>query len=142
MSERIFENLKRKGAVSEGFEGYYGKFFGTLLQSSVIGHIYHLQTRKYSKHIALGSFYDSIVGLTDSLIESYQGANSVIVDGYENTLQKGVDPLEYFKSLKNYILAQKIVLFPSSPQNTNLLNIVDEIVTLIDSTLYKLTFLE
>jgi len=106
-----------------------------LVHSQTQTHIFHLQTDSYAEHKALQTYYESIDGLMDSLIESYQGENDIVrnykslpMDNYGSKEQV----IEYFEELLNLVrnLSQD---FPSY-----LKNIVDEIEVLINSTLYKL----
>lgn len=118
----------------------FAAFFGTLLYANLFTKMNHLETYSVSQHTVLGSFYGGLEDLTDSLIEAYQGANRNRVKGYTCSVAYNENPVFFIESLKNYILKEKVQLFPQMPQNTNMLNIIDEIVTLIDSTLYKLSF--
>jgi hypothetical protein len=56
-------------------------FVSTLFASRTQAHIFHLQTTSFAKHKALNEYYDEIVGLTDGIIESYQGRYGII-EGY------------------------------------------------------------
>lgn len=113
-----------------------GTFVSCLMFSRNQAHIFHLQSDNYAKHIALGEYYDGIVGLMDSLVETYQGTNPVIMDYVNNDKYTGYTKegvTKYFEGLlKETIEARN--LFTDS----DLLNILDEIVSLIKSTLYKL----
>ena len=106
-----------------------------LVHSQTQAHIFHLQTGSYAEHKALQKYYESIDGLMDSLIESYQGENDIIrnyksysMDNYDSKEQV----IEYFEELINLVRSLSED-FPSY-----LKNIVDEIEVLINSTLYKL----
>lgn len=115
-----------------------GEFLLTLLHSATNTHILHLQTRSYSQHQALGSFYDEVVELTDNLIEAYQGKHQTIVQ-YPNVYYPPVDDaLLELKALSAFVVANRSVVGSDS----ELQNITDEIQALIDSTIYKLTFLK
>ena len=116
-------------------------FFGTLLQSSVIVHIYHLQSKCYAEHMALGSFYDAVPDLADSVIEAYQGCEGVLINNYNNVVEYKETPIEYLKELKKFIINKSTELFTGN-EYRNIINEIDAITTLIDSTLYKLTFLK
>lgn len=111
------------------------KLFSTLLQSSVQVHIYHLQSKSYSEHMALNTFYDEIVGLTDSLIEQYQGKYG-IVTVYPSIQLIVQSPINYIKNLRFFIEVERYTSLKK--EDTHLQNITDEIISLIDSTLYKL----
>ena len=41
-------------------------------------HLAHLATNSYAAHMALGAFYDDVIGAVDSLVEAYQGRFSLI----------------------------------------------------------------
>lgn len=115
-----------------------GDFFITLLHSATNTHILHLQSRSLSEHLALGEFYNSVVELTDSVIEAWQGKN-VKLATYPNTymppLGTGLDELN---ALSAFFQANRSVVGSDS----ELQNLLDGIQDLIDSTIYKLTFLK
>lgn len=113
-----------------------GTFVSCLMFSRNQAHIFHLQSDSYAKHMALGSYYESISDLIDSLIETYQGTNPVIMDykndeKYTGYTKEGVT--KYFEGLLKETVEAKSLF-----TDTDLLNIVDEITSLIKSTLYKL----
>jgi hypothetical protein len=106
-----------------------------VLFSKVQVHIYHLQTKSYAKHIALGDYYSSVNDLFDTLVETYQGKYGIITN-YQDIKLSNLDPTEYLLSLRSIVESNRYVEFKST--DTHLQNIIDEIVALIDSTLYKL----
>ena len=53
-------------------------FIGMLFLARDVAHSVHLNTRSYSKHMALNTFYESIVDLADGFAETYQGRNGLI----------------------------------------------------------------
>ena len=115
-----------------------GEFFLTLLHSGTNTHILHLQSRSYSEHKALQRFYEGIVDATDSIIEAWQGKNKQLVeypDMYMPPLATGLDELN---ALSSFVQANRSVVGSDS----ELQNLVDEVQSLIDSTIYKLTFLK
>lgn len=96
----------------------------------------HFKTRSYSEHKALRSYYNNIVDLVDSLVESYQGLYGIVED-YPNVYHSPKDAVKYFESLQRFVKDARQDL----PQDSELQNIVDEIADLINSTTYKLKFL-
>ncbi len=108
-----------------------------LMSSRTQAHVFHLRTNKYSKHVALQNYYNRIVPLTNSYIETYQGKSGRLVNGIRNKPlnNNARNSLGYFLNLRQKI--DKLNL----PRNSELQNILDEIKTLIDSTIYKLQFL-
>jgi DNA-binding ferritin-like protein len=117
------------------------EFVGTLLHSSTITHFMHLQAQgegSFAKHSALGTYYEEIVGLTDSLAEAIQGCYEEIIAPYPNMFANVTgEPLDYLKTLKEYVAQNR----QNMPSESNIQNEIDSIATLIDSTIYKLRFL-
>lgn len=108
-----------------------------LMSSRTQAHVFHLRTNKYAKHVALQNYYNRIVPLTNSYIETYQGKSGRLVNGIRNKPLKNDarNSLGYFVNLRQKIDGLNL------PRNTELQNILDEIRSLIDSTIYKLQFL-
>jgi hypothetical protein len=114
-----------------------GSFFLTLLHAATNTHILHLQSRSYSEHQALGSFYEELVELTDGLIESCQGKHGIVQYPVEYTKPADTGLLE-LTNLSAYITVNRLVI----GNDSELQNEVDTIMNLINSTIYKLTFLK
>jgi len=108
-----------------------GKFIGLLFQSRDAMHLTHLNTTSYAEHKALNAYYDSILDLTDKFTEAYFGQNKrcdIIIPE-----SKVLEPSTHLKELRN-ILSKERENYPSELQN-----IIDEMLGLIDGTLYLLT---
>ena len=118
-----------------------GEFIGTLLHSATLAHIKHLQAigeGSYATHKALGQYYEDIVSLADTLAEAIQGLTGTIIDGYPDVFGNTPSaPLEYLKSLQAYVQKYR----EDMPQASEIQNEIDNIANLINSTIYKLTFL-
>lgn len=118
-----------------------GEFVGTLLHSATIAHIKHLQAvgeGSYAKHIALGDYYEEIVEATDTLAEAIQGCLGEIIESYPPMFgNPATDALEYLKSIREYVIENREAISDYS----NIQNEIDNIMSLLDSTIYKLTFL-
>lgn len=119
------------------------KLFSKLFESREMAHIYHLQVKgdegSYAAHMALNGYYEDVLDLIDSLIETYQGQYEV-VEGYDIIDTKDTnskDKVEYFKGLADFIKTERKCI---SQEDTHLHNIIDEIVALVYKTLYKLRF--
>jgi len=106
-----------------------------LLFSQTQVHIFHLQTDSYAEHKALQGYYEGIDGLADSLIESYQGENDII-QNYTSFPMKKYEGKEMVINYFNELL--KMIEENREGLPSHLQNIVDTIVELITSTLYKL----
>lgn len=113
------------------------EFFGTLQQATVEAWKEHLKTDKYSKHIALNEFYEDIVELVDTLIEDYMGIYGKVSD-YKNIMTtEKIGAVEYLESLREMCKEAADDLFDED-DDSELLSDIDNILSLIDSTLYKL----
>lgn len=114
------------------------EFVSGLLHSVTITHIYHLKSPSYSQHMALGSFYEGMGDLVDGLIEAYQGKYGLIEDYVMDAGEHSDYPLEYMIGLSDFVAQGR----KDFPQDSELQNMIDEIASLIDSTIYKLRFLK
>lgn len=112
-------------------------FLATLLHSATNTHFFHWSTDSFSKHMALNTYYDGIVDLTDQLAESYMGKYGKITT-FPSVYHQPKDPIRYMESLQSFVRDARQDL----PQDTELQNIIDEIADLINTTAYKLKFLK
>jgi hypothetical protein len=114
------------------------QFISTLFASRTQAHIFHLQTTSFAQHKALNEYYDGIIDLVDAFIESYQGRHGII-RGYSSpsSFREDDSTVKYFEGLNKYVELTREKL----PQDSYLQNQVDEIVALIESTVYKLKYL-
>jgi DNA-binding ferritin-like protein len=111
---------------------------GTLLQSRTQSQIYHWQAQGVGSdaaHRALGTYYDDIVGLVDTLVESFQGRYG-IVRGYKmsSSLREDGNHVMYFEGLCKFVETSRQQI----TQDSYIQNQIDEIVQLIEHTKYKL----
>lgn len=112
-----------------------------LLQSRTQTHSFHLGVKgigSHSAHIALGEYYDSIGGLIDGLVETYQGKEGIIQLSGIGTLDKNND----IKNIINYFqkLCDLVAKLRTNPklQDSWIQNDIDTVVTLLYRTKYKL----
>jgi hypothetical protein len=102
-------------------------------------HFWHLDTKSFAEHKALNEFYDGILDLTDKLLEIYIGKGKRIDFGNVRMTFHGYNRdkmMEYLKKLARYITRAKKSLRES---DGDLANIFDEILGLVNKTLYLLT---
>ena len=112
-----------------------------LLQSRTQTHSFHLGVKgigSHSAHLALGEYYDTIGGLIDGLVETYQGKDGLIQLSGIGTLDKNNDIkniIKYFETLCGMVarLRQNPKLKDSWIQND-----IDTVVSLMYRTKYKL----
>jgi len=117
-----------------------GRLIAILFLSRDFAHREHLRTSSYAQHMALGGFYEDIIGLADSLAEAYQGRNGLIgsvpllKDDAEGPIDKVLEKHLSWVEKSRYTAVEKT--------ETALQNMIDEIVALYLSTLYKLRYLK
>ena len=114
-------------------------FVGTLFLARDVTHSVHLNTRSYAKHKALQEFYEGIVELADSFAEAYQGRYNLIGPITLMGAKKQGNVLEFLQDSLSDIEKGRYEV--CDKEQTALQNIIDEIVGLYLSTLYKLKFL-
>jgi len=102
-----------------------------LLESVTIIHKFHLVSKSYSEHIALGEFYDAISDLADTLFETSAWRDNAIEIPRPNLNDS--TPVNYLEKLANFVEQTRLVTTYSDLQNQ-----MDEVKTLIFQTLYKL----
>ena len=108
------------------------EFLGTLLQSVTDAHTMHLATKKFSIHKALNEYYDDAPDAVDELIEAMQG-----VDGEIELKPLTIptdDPIKYFEELRELAVSGKSEFI----DDDEIASDCDNIISLIDQTLYKL----
>jgi len=139
------ETTKQEQPEPQTGESTPVKFFSKLFEARQMAHIFHLQVKAEMgsgwEHDALNKFYDEVLELTDTIIETYQGQYG-IVEGYEiiDTSTTGqMKSLEYIKQTVDYIISERKVI---KQEDTHLQNIIDEIVGLFYQTIYRLTNLK
>ncbi len=113
-----------------------------LMNAGVSMHQLHLKVTgqgSFAAHKALGEFYEAIQDHADSIAEQYQGARESLLDMPSPPhvkLDSVESAIEMLRDLTVKVNAlQKIMPF------TEIVNQLDEVKSLIDSTKYKLLFL-
>jgi len=105
-----------------------------LFEARQVAHNVHLQTKSYSAHKALDEFYSGLLDFSDSFIETYQGQYGIIT-GYEKLIV-----IEPVTDVESYIedCAKIFNVAKEGLKDSHLKNIMEEIIALTYSTLYKL----
>ena len=114
------------------------EIIGLLFLDRNLTHLAHLKTQSYAEHMALNSFYEDIIDLADKLAEAYQGAEGIMQDIplMSNVRNEPIDMTLY--SHMQMIEAMR----KSACKITAIQNIIDEVVSLYLSTIYKLRNLQ
>jgi hypothetical protein len=114
-------------------------FVGHLFLARDVTHSVHLNTRSYAKHKALNEFYDGVVDLADSFAEAYQGRHGLIGPISLQSAKKTGNVIEFLTDSLAEIEANRYKV--CEEKDSAIQNIIDEVVGLYLSTLYKLKFL-
>lgn len=114
-------------------------FLGQMFLARDVAHSVHLNTRSYAKHKALQKFYEGIVEQADGLAEAYQGRHGLIGPITLHSAKKSNNIIEFLQTSLDELEASRYDVIDKS--DTALHNLVDGIVELYLSTLYKLKFL-
>lgn len=103
-------------------------------QAATAMHIFHLSTSSYAAHIASNEFYDQIIGLVDKFAEAFIGRYGKF-EGMPNVkLPQNYDGLTIVANLLQWIDSNR----GNITDDSEIQNIIDEIVGLCTSTIYKL----
>lgn len=114
-------------------------FVGALFLARDVAHSVHLNTRSFAKHSALNTFYDEVIELADKFAEAYQGRHGLIGPISLMSAKKNGNIIEFLEESMSEIEDMRYKVCDKS--DTAIQNIIDEIVGLYLSTLYKLKFL-
>lgn len=113
-----------------------GELIMRLFHSRTITHVLHLKTRSYAAHKALNKYYDAVVDLADEFAEAYIGCCGMIED-YPPRFVMVQDASAHLDDLYDYVSDAR-----EGCDESHLQNILDEVLSLIDGTRYKLKFLK
>ena len=115
------------------------EFVGLLFLARDVAHSVHLNTRSFSKHMALNTFYDSIIDHADAFSEAYQGRHGLIGPVTLHSAKKTNNIIEFLQESLAEIEAARYDVCDKS--DSSLQQLIDNIVELYLTTLYKLRFL-
>ena len=107
------------------------KFLGILFQSRDMMHLTHLDTRSFAEHKALNAYYDNSLDLTDSFAEKLFGRSGRLDIVIPES--KKQDAVSHLKGMQAIIEAER------DNYASDLQNIMDEMLGLVNETLYLLT---
>jgi chloramphenicol O-acetyltransferase len=114
-------------------------FMGELFLARDVAHSVHLNTRSYSKHKALRHFYEDVLDAADKFAEAYQGRHGLIGPISLMSAKKNGNIIEFLEQSLKDIEGMRYEVCDKT--DTTIQNIIDEIIALYLSTLYKLKFL-
>jgi len=104
-----------------------------------VTHSVRLNTRSYSKHKALQKFYENIIDRADSFAEAYQGRHGLIGPIALMSAKKTENVVAFLEDQLAELEAMRYDVCDKA--DAPLQNLIDGIIELYLSTLYKLKFL-
>ena len=114
-------------------------FLGLLFLARDVAHSVHLNTRSYSKHVALNIFYDRIIGAADDFAEAYQGRHGLMGPITLHSAKKTANIIEFLEDSLKEIEDGRYEVVDKS--DSSLQQLIDNIIEIYLRTLYKLRFL-
>lgn len=119
-----------------------GQFIALLFLARDIAHRAHLNASgqgSFAAHEALGEFYPAVIDLADKLAETYQGCELKLLD---IPLVDNEFPGEIEESMKAQLKWINENRYKAvDKEKTQMHNIIDEVVSLYERTIFKLHFL-
>ena len=115
------------------------QLMGLLFLGRNVAHSVHLNTRSYSKHVALNTFYDNVIDVADAFAEAYQGRHGLIGPIAIPAAKKTTNIIEFLQIQLDEIEKCRYEVVDKS--DSSLQQLIDNIVELYLTTLYKLRFL-
>jgi hypothetical protein len=112
---------------------------GMLFLARDVTHSVHLNTRSYSKHVALNIFYERIVGAADDFAEAYQGRHGMIGPISLMSAKKTTNVIEFLQDQLDEIEKCRYEVVDKS--DSSLQQLIDNIIEIYLRTIYKLKFL-
>jgi len=114
-----------------------GQFFFTL---AVHLKLYHWNTGSYARHVASGTLFDGVILAMDNFIEVYQGRHGKIFNKVEMKVEalNDVDIIKMLNETKK-VLIEFLNSKLDKDEDSDLLNIRDDLVSQINKTLYLFT---
>ena len=128
--------------IDESPKYKYETVFNKVLQNVSQAKLLHWQTPKYAQHKALDKLFKSLIDLGDNLAESIMGKYGRPHLSEENLCLKLFnynDNLSYFMDELHSCYRNDCRCLFDENKDSELLNIIDEIISLIDRIKYLLT---
>lgn len=144
MNNMLKRPLKPMGSSeSKSSKPQMGALIADFLESVTSVHKAHLKITgpgSYAAHTAMGGFYDEIGDLADGIAESYQGATETLLDIPSAQQASFTSAAECVNFLNG--LYQKVNAMQKVCEHSEIINDLDNVKSLINSTKYKLIFLK
>ena len=100
-----------------------------------VAHLAHLKTKSYAQHVVLGGFYESVIGVLDSIIEVHQGVFGLINVPYLPKIETPANIVKHIEAEMKWICDNRAELAQGV---TAIENLIDSLSEIYMQTLYKL----
>lgn len=110
------------------------EFFSRTYALIKAAHTAHLMTPSYSAHQALNDLYTGLQPILDKIMENFIGRMGRLESAPPNINEKSLDPLEIVGNFTAWIDQNRALLGEFS----EIQNLIDEMLELLNSTAYKL----
>lgn len=119
-------------------------FASKLFEARDTLHIYHLKTKSYAQHKALGSLYEDVLDFADSFLEAYMGfAGEFNFDKVTIEQNLNPNPILYIEDFIGQVLmTAKDELAEDMTTYGFLVNEIEALIFKCYTTIYKLKFLK
>lgn len=111
-----------------------GELIMRCLHGRTNAHVLHLKSPSYARHVALNEFYDAVIPLADSIAEMMQDDKDI--DNFPARYTPVEDPLQLVRSLRDWLRDNRYDCCPA--EDTEVQNVIDEVIGLCRTTIYKL----
>ncbi len=116
------------------------QYINELLQIQQQLRVFHWQTKSYARHVAYGEAYSSLSDLIDSFVEVHMGKYGRFVLAEESIEIRNLNDAtlgEFLNATVNFLCSCSLQLDPKA--DTDLLNIRDEMLAVVNKLKYLLT---
>lgn len=105
-------------------------------------HSWHFQARHYSKHMELDELYSELPEYVDAFVEGLMSSRGALVVGTQNTYSFGSIE-NCIPVLEQYVEQAKIIHgVLEAQEDFGSVNTIEDIISFVDKTLYKLKVLQ
>jgi hypothetical protein len=102
-------------------------------------HYLHFRTTSYAEHVALDEFYTALLEATDRFAECHMGVEGQFKKFPHAPIEQDKSPQALLTDLHDWVTKHRTECADGS---TELANLIDEILSVIDRSYYKLKFLK
>lgn len=116
-----------------------GEMTAMVLLGRDLAHRAHWKTKSYAEHMALGAFYEDVLEQLDNFVEAYQGQYNALLDVPLADNEFEGDIADILEQQMAWLQDNREDVVPG--KETSLLNMLDAIIGVYQTALYKLRFL-